>query len=169
MTRRKPKLLKPLKVADITASEVRELCEYNPETGEFIIRIRNAGGRRKNGYWYVSIAGRQILAHRLAWLLTHGYWPVHTIDHINGNRSDNRLENLREADWSENLCNSKLQQRNISGIKGVTWNRGKNAWAAKIVWRRKEEFLGYFKDLIEAMAARRLAEDRLHGRFARVE
>ena len=169
MTKRRFKLLKDRRITDITAAEARALCEYDPKTGEFIIRIRNAGAVAKNGYQYVNVGGRNILAHRLAWLLTHGYWPTNTIDHINGNRSDNRLENLREADWSENLCNSKLQQRNISGIKGVTWNKGKNAWAAKIVWRRKEEFLGYFKDLAEAMAARRLAEDRLHGKFARVE
>lgn len=154
-------------VKDLSKQIVDRYLRYDPETGQFF-KIVPIGVKAQNGYVYVNIFGANVLAHRLAWLVTHGYWPEKTVDHINGVRSDNRLSNLREADWSENLCNSRIQDRNISGCKGVTWVKEKKKWVAKIRWRGKETHLGYHSNLDDAVQARKKAEAEIHGKFARV-
>jgi hypothetical protein len=116
----------------------------------------------KDGYRYGGILGQNYLAHRVAWGLHYGYWPTDLIDHINHNKSDNRIENLRVVSNSENAKNMRPHSRNKSGVTGVHWLKKEQAWRAKITVDRNVLFLGNFKDKTEAIAARAAAE-AIHG------
>lgn len=93
---------------DLTAEYLRERIDYNPVTGQFF-SVQGSrfgepiGARASNGYIKIGVNKRSYLAHRLAWLYVHGKWPDHTIDHINGNRADNRIENLRDMTLRDNI------------------------------------------------------------------
>nr|WP_175479900.1 HNH endonuclease signature motif containing protein [Paracoccus homiensis] len=107
-------------------------------------------------------------AHRVAWAVIHGRWPNGEIDHINGDRSDNRLANLREVTKRENHRNMAIRSDNTSGVTGVYWAREKGKWAAYIK-ADKMVALGRYDTFAEAVAARRAAEKVLgyhpnHGR-----
>jgi hypothetical protein len=105
-----------------------KLIEYSPSTGVLCWRVRvgsrglvgkEIGHMTTEGYRRVKIAGRMYLVHRLAWLLSYGAWPQHEIDHINGNRQDNRLVNLRNVSKTLNQRNAVKRTDNSSGIVGV--------------------------------------------------
>lgn len=160
------------------AETVRAKFHYDPETGHF--HRKKAFGklpagsisgclRLRDGYWFVSMNGRQYLAHRLAWLYVHGEWPACQIDHANGDRRDNRLSNLRLCTISENRWNSKIRERNTSGYKGVTWDVNRKKWMAQIMAHRRKRHLGRFNTREEAHAAYQAAALKLHGEFARFE
>lgn len=118
-----------------------------------------------NGYRQGSIFGVNIRAHRVAWALVHGYWPE-TIDHINGNRSDNRLVNLRACTQAENVRNCPVRKHNRLGVKGVQkWG---NKFTASIRLNGKVNRLGTFETIAEAAAAYAKASAELHGEFGRV-
>lgn len=164
-------------MTQLTASRLRELLNYESETGQFRWKIKPnrstvrgsiAGGRHSLGYGSISIDDRDYLAHRLAWLYVHGRWPKHQIDHINGDRSDNRLENLREADNSENNRNRGVQKNNKSGFKGVGFHKQTQKWRAKIKLHGKNYHLGLFDEVEDAARAYSAAAERLHGDFARI-
>lgn len=125
----------------LTADRVRELLNYDAETGQFTWRVDRTGKARvgaragtlqNNGAASIGIDGKVYLAHRLAWLWTHGEWPASGIDHINGDRSDNRLDNLRSATPMQNGANRCLDRRNKSGYRGVSWHKDKQMWLAQI-------------------------------------
>lgn len=157
-----------------TSAELNERFAYNPETGKITNRIRShkalAGADATcshiQGYRSVCYSCRKMLAHRVAWVMTHGEWPKEMIDHINGDRSDNRLCNLRQATRSQNLINSKLSSRNSSGFRGVSWCSAKQKWDARIYSATKLRLLGRFKTKEEAIAAYAAAAAELHGDFA---
>jgi HNH endonuclease len=109
-----------------------------------------------NGYLYVGYRGSKLRAHRVVWALAHGRWPVEDIDHINGDRSDNRLENLREVTRQQNLQNTARRKDNTTGITGVRRMRGR--WQARIFLDGQYTCLGTFDDLSEAAAVRKAAE-----------
>jgi hypothetical protein len=102
----------------------------------------------------------------LAWLYTYGKFPSDHTDHIDGDVSNDRIKNLREATASENLRNQRrLNKRNTSGIKGVYWFRDRNKWVAQIGIHRKVINLGYFTNKSLAEQARIKAEIKYHGEF----
>jgi hypothetical protein len=103
------------------------------------------------GYAVIRIDGIQYLAHRLAWLVSSGSWPVDQIDHINGCRSDNRLSNLREVTNLQNNLNKGIRKNNKTGVVGVSFDSRKKKWRARFKAAGKEIFLGYFdsKELAE--------------------
>jgi hypothetical protein len=112
----------------ITQKQLKELLSYDSNTGVFtwIKKTSNrapvgnvAGYLNHDGYVYIKINNKIYSAHRLAWLFTNKAYPENMIDHINGNRSDNRICNLREATRVENAYNQKKQKNNTSGVKGV--------------------------------------------------
>ena len=94
-----------------------------------------------------------------------GYLPK-TIDHINGDKLDNRIENLRAATVGQNQHNRKTNANNTSGYKGVSWNKGCNKWLSQIKLEGKRIHLGYFDNLEEAAEVVRKAREELHGDFA---
>lgn len=110
-------------------------------------------------------------AHRVAWAIHHAKWPDGSIDHINGDKSDNRIVNLRIVDASGNAKNSKMFSHNTSGYIGVGWYKAYGKWEAHIQNEKKRIFLGYFDSIDDAVAARKKAERDMgfhenHGRAA---
>jgi hypothetical protein len=102
-------------------------------------------------------------AHRLVWLYVNGAWPTHSIDHINGIRDDNRIENLRDVPQKVNGENRRQAQRNNqSGYLGVSWNRSRGKWAASIRTDRRLKHLGWFDSPEEASEMYLSAKRRMH-------
>lgn len=128
-----------------------------------------AGSVRADGYIAIAIDGLDFRAHRLAWFYKNGIWPKNQIDHRNGNRSDNRISNLREATQIQNCRNSKLQSNNTSGFRGVTWNKRRSAWIARIHVNKKSIYIGYFKLKNEAVTAYEAASAKIFGEFKRIK
>ena len=115
-----------------------------------------------NGYLAGRVLGIPAVAHRVVWAMATGQWlqpwPAEQIDHINGNREDNRLENLRVVTASANCRNQRLRQNNRSGVMGVHWDRQHGKWVARIELAEGRKFLGRFTTKADAVAARKSAE-----------
>lgn len=123
------------------------------------------------GYKIGVVHGRQCKAHRIAWVLAYGEWPAGEIDHLNGDRSDNRLVNLRDATRASNQRNAKMQSNNTSGVTGVYWWAERQRWRAEIKVDGKARHLGLFATKEEAAAARGAANEQFgftdrHGKPA---
>jgi hypothetical protein len=125
-----------------------------------------AGNQRQDGYIDIGFKGRLIRAHRLIWLLHYGYMPEF-LDHVNGVRNDNRIENLRVATRTQNQMNLKKRVNNSSGCSGVYWNKQRNKWAARIQFNCKSKHIGLFSSIEDAIVARKIAEQKFFGEFAR--
>lgn len=158
----------------ITQERLKQLLDYNPETGLFTWKIRTsnrvsvgdaAGAKMVVGYWTISIDGKAFLAHRLAFFYMTGAWPIE-IDHKDRNGLNNRWENLRNADEHDNKFNKGPQSNSKSGLKGVCWSARDKRWIAQIK-ADKIKLCKYFKNRDDAASwyAARAAE--LHGKFAR--
>lgn len=108
----------------------------------------------QKGYKRGKVFGTPYSAHRMAWLLTYGVWPEGEIDHINGDKIDNRIENLRDVTTEINNKNKLLvSSKNTSGYSGVSWVKSKKKWKAAIMVDKKKKFLGYFHDKEKANEA----------------
>ena len=125
-----------------------------------------AGYQRPDGYIVIGFKNKSIRAHRLIWLLNHGYMPEF-LDHINGIRNDNRIENLRVATRTQNQMNLKTRCDNSSGFRGVFWNKQRKKWTARIQTGYKVKHLGLFKSIEDADKARKIAEQKYFGEYAR--
>jgi hypothetical protein len=162
----------------VTAERLREVLAYEPATGVFtwLVRTTNsvkvgdvAGCVNKGGYVHITIDGCCYLAHRLAWLYMSGEWPVDDLDHINGDRADNRICNLRDATESQNIANSRMQVNNKSGFKGVSWHKYARKWCACIGLNGKVKHLGYFDSPEGAFMEYCFAAWRNFGDFANID
>lgn len=118
-----------------------------------------------NRYWLIRTHGKMYLAHRLVWLYHHGRLPEQ-LDHINGDKLDNRIENLRPATKQQNEWNKGDFSSNTSGIKGVSWSKQKNKWRAYIWKDRKQINLGLFDDIETAKIVVDEARVVYHGQYA---
>jgi hypothetical protein len=155
----------------LTAERLREVLDYNPDTGVFVWKLRtgprgrvgkSAGTHNTCGHIQIRIDGRLYLAHRLAWLYVNNVWPANQIDHINGIRDNNQLENLRDVSGSVNMQNQRIARLdNKCGLLGV--NKKGNRWEAKISVVGKNHYLGLFATPKEAHAAYIEAKRRLHS------
>ena len=156
---------------------VREALDYNPDTGVFTWKIflRNnsikpgfiASSRNGfKGYRCLHLDGQSYLCHRLAWYYVHGVWPKVQIDHINRDRSDNRISNLREATRSQNIKNTSPIRKSKSGIKGIWWRPERGRWIVKFRMNGKPKQFGSFSTREEALAAYKVAAAKYHGEFA---
>jgi hypothetical protein len=162
---------------ELTVDLLNHLFEYDKETGNLIWKIKPssrghhvkagdiAGTLKSHGYLCVGINYNSYRAHRLIFLMHKGYLPK-TIDHINGDKLDNRIENLRAATVGQNQHNRKTNANNTSGYKGVSWNKALKKWTARITLERKIIHLGYFANVEEAAEVVRKAREELHGSFA---
>jgi hypothetical protein len=154
-----------------THERLKELADYDPETGVFTWRASRprarkgaiAGTKRPDGYWAIAIDCKLCYAHRLAWLYMTGKWPTADIDHINGNKSDNRIANLRQATRSQNKANTPPPRHNTSGLKGVSLEGRR--WKAQIERDGKKCHLGLFDTPEEAYAAYCKAAREHFGEF----
>jgi len=111
--------------------------------------IGKLAGSKTNDYKRVAFYGKEYYLHRIIFMMHKGYMPKF-IDHIDNNKSNNKIENLREASHSQNQWNHKLRSDNKSGIKGVSWANRDKSWKAQCYVNGKQYQLGYFKDLNEA-------------------
>ena len=153
--------------------DIKNLIAYDPETGQFHWRVRRgrisagskAGNLHKSGYIHIEVCGKYYAAHRLAWEMHYGLKPSDQIDHINHDRSDNRICNLREATNGQNRANTKSSSKH--GLKGVSfkpWLKEK-PWEARITRDRKVKSLGCFATKEEAHEAYCAAAKAHHGEF----
>lgn len=185
-------------MAELSYAEISKLLKYDAEAGKLYWLPRaadmftdaksvtaraiiwNARYANKeaftansNGYRQGIVSRKHFLAHQIAWLLSTGYWAQHEIDHINGNRSDNRIENLRDVPHAENSKNMRLNSRNKSGSAGVHWSEKDQRWCVFIggnSGEKKKEYIGSFLTKEDALAARKDAEEARsyhenHGRY----
>ncbi len=170
-------------MTNITFEMLSERLSYSPETGKFRWRSgdteplqwknKYAGKQAftsidsQSGYVQGRCFGEKIYGHRAAWLLFYGEWPRGQVDHINGIRHDNRIENLRMATGSQNSMNSALRGGS-SRFRGVCWHKGASKWVASIQSHGKPKHIGLFNCETAAAIARDAEATKLHGDFARL-
>lgn len=162
---------------EIIAARVRELFHYDPDTGIFTRKVRlaqrhHAGDRgdflitagNNAGYRRVSFDSKRYMAHRVAWLYVHGTWPAQDIDHINGDRGDNRIANLRDVPNEINRENMRRPRgaATTSGLLGVFLHKQSGRWRARIQVKKKGIHIGMFDTPEEAHQAYLEAKRKLH-------
>jgi hypothetical protein len=162
----------------LTHARVRELLDYEQDTGIFRWRLKRmgrcrqgsiAGHQMDTGYVLITVGGRVTTAHRLAFFWMNGKWPLNDIDHQDRVRSNNCWNNLRETTQSFNSANSKVRSDSKLGVKGVkrSLTNKKHPFEAQITINRRTRGLGYFATIEEAHAAYMAAAKQAFGAFAR--
>lgn len=150
-----------------------KLLDYDPETGLFKWKKRfkgvradlTAGRVSARGYHEIRANRKLLRSHRLAWYMTHQQVPDQ-IDHINGDRTDNRITNLRNCTHTQNCRNCKIRKNNTSKCVGVHWDKNNRKWQASIKVNYVSIHLGRFDDIEDAKQARIEAENKYYGEFA---
>jgi HNH endonuclease/AP2 domain len=152
-----------------TQKDLWEILDYNPHSGVFMWCKQRRGIKTgvvlgtDNGFGYlrISVLGKSYYAHRLAWFYVHGTWPDQ-IDHINGIKSDNRINNLRDVTVQQNNQNKlKAQKNSISKVLGVSWHKKANKWQAHICVYKERKYLGLFKSVEDAHKAYLKEKERI--------
>jgi hypothetical protein len=170
---------------------LRKVLDYDPETGFLTWKERGVDTFKKasyalrwnrryagmrafthtttNGYKVGMVFGLVMLAHKVAFAIHHGRYPERQIDHINGDKTDNRALNLRDVSCGENAKNKPIGKRNTSGHMNITWDRVRSQWEVRVKTEKRAVFVGRFRCLNQAVAARNEAHARLnfhpnHGR-----
>lgn len=148
----------------ITQARLKELMTYDKDTGIFTRKKATAlrhtvgeivGVNHKSGYLKCGIDNKEYLLHRLAWLYEYGEMPKKMIDHINQNKADNRLCNLKDVSNSENLRNMRKSKSNKSGFTGVYYDKARDKWKANIYVNGKT-LTKRFKDKYDAISQRKI-------------
>lgn len=174
-----------------TPEELHQLLEYCPDTGKLYWKTRPeqmfATPRayaiwnsrfpgteaftaiKGSGYYHGKIFGRPYLANRVIWAMNTGSWPSDQIDHINGDRLNNRMTNLRESSSAQNMRNQGARKTNKTGFKGVDFDKRAGKFRAQITVNWNKLFLGYHSCPEVAHAAYCEAAEKMHGEFARTE
>jgi hypothetical protein len=149
----------------ITKELLNKLFEY--KDGELFRKSGKKAGciNKVRGYKSININGKSYTNHRLIFLMHNNYLPKY-LDHIDNNRLNNKIENLREATRSQNQHNRKLNTNNKSGAKNVSWNQHNLSWRVRINFNKKLKFIGYYADIELAKLAAIEAREKYHGTFA---
>lgn len=152
----------------LSLNRLKELLDYDPLTGIFVCRISRRGGNsghglcigdiagslHQKGYWHIGIDGEEYKAHRLAWFYVYGIWPELQIDHRDHNRTNNRIENLRDVTQFENQQNRiHACKNNSSGFLGVHFEKSTGKYVAQIRINGKGKYIGRFLTADEAHSA----------------
>jgi hypothetical protein len=164
----------------LTQQQLKDLFEYRKD-GNLVRKVVARGPAGQVGrvvgyqtsdssrpdkvYMATKIRGQYYAIHKLIWIWHHGAVPEQ-VDHINRNSVDNRIENLRLANRSENACNRKLFSNNTSGCKGVFWNKARSRWFVYVDTNKKRKNIGYFNDFELAELVSTEARDLYHGKYA---
>lgn len=160
----------------LTHERLQEILNYDPEIGVFRWRISpryritpgdRAGSIGGKGYRHIQIGGRKYRCNRLAWLYMTGEWPDDLVDHKNGDKADDRWDNLRPANLAQNNWNAGAKRNSKSGVKGVYWHRRLSKYTADIRINGRTKHLGVFETIEEASAARNAVAMKTHGEFFR--
>lgn len=158
----------------LTYEKIHELLKYLPN-GELLRKVSTSpraiegmivGCVGTRGYKYFSIDGKKYYNHRIVWFLHNKKMPKY-LDHIDGNRLNNKIDNLRECNLTQNACNSLKRKDNTSGYKGVNWFKPQNKWRARINMYGKEYHFGYFDSIEKAIDVVTNGRKKIHQEFAR--
>lgn len=156
-------------MSKLTQERVKELFDYDSESG-ILYRKFKSGNRKpcghkpksSHGYGAVKMGEKMYLTHRVIWLWQYGSMPNGEIDHIDQNKMNNRIENLRVVSASENMHNRGLRRDNSSGYPGVYWSKRHKKYKAQIRINNKKIYLGYYNTAEEAFEAYKRAKMELH-------
>ena len=158
----------------LTASLLHQTHVYDPNSGILYRRLKHGilkptGTLHSSGYLFAGIRYKVYKVHRIGWLMHYGEWPKNELDHIDGDRANNRISNLRDVSRLENTRNMAKPINNTSGVVGVNWDKVRGKWIAKIGHNDQTVYLGGFGTLEEAAQRRKDAERELgyhanHGR-----
>ncbi len=157
---------------------IREYLTYDPDTGiikwakcskHASVAGKNAGSINRQGYSVLMINRRTYLAHRVAWFLHIGSWPDMFMDHKNGDRADNRFDNLRNVTYQQNRWNTGKTVGRSSDFVGAVWHKAANKWQSQIKINGVNKHLGLFDSQDAAHAAYCDAADAAHGEFRRTQ
>ena len=173
MHRRRPALKDPSLL--ISLARAREVLTYDEQTGEMRWRINRGkraagqvvGSPSSSGHLQTWIDGDLYQVHRLAWLLYYGEWPALFLDHADGDRTNNKIANLRQASGSQNCANRATARKVHGSLKGAFYCKSSKHWKSSITKDGQARYLGCFKTEREAHDAYCLAAKQLHGDFAR--
>ena len=157
-------------MSTLTQEYVQKLFSYNPETGILTRKVTISNnavkfsevGYLSKGYLTFRINYKRYLVHRIIWLHVYGKFPTGQIDHINRNKTDNRLCNLREVTPQANLINKDVRSDNTSGVTGVSKLKDSNKWFVRINVNKQNKYLGSFDSFEDAVRARLAAEEYLN-------
>jgi len=156
----------------IDQETIKKLFHYDAESGMLLWRKGNnrnvkpwqeAKSSNGHGYYNVKIDGKSYLVHRLIWLYVYGNFPKEDIDHKNRIKNDNRLCNLRDVSRTDNCQNISLPNHNKSGHIGVSWFKSHNCWTVYVKVDKKNKWLGNYKNLDDAIAARKAGEKQYYN------
>lgn len=166
---------KEAKTGLLDVGDLKTKLSYDPSTGEFTWLVNagprlvgsRAGSVGPRGYRRLACGGERYEEHRVAWLFIHGRWPADLIDHVNGDASDNRAANLREASRSQNAANSKARSGS-SKLKGASFHKATGLWQSQIMVRGNKKYLGLHDTEEAAHMAYAAAATEAFSEFARV-
>lgn len=154
---------------------LRDLFDVDVEAGTLRRKVQ-AGNKAKasdavgcqnsKGYLHLQVDRKFLLVHRVIFAIVNGHVPEQ-VDHINGNKLDNRPANLRAATHAENQRNARIRKANTSGVKGVSWLAPRSKWQARCKVNGRDHYLGIFSDLDAAAAAVKSFREHAHKEFAR--
>jgi hypothetical protein len=152
----------------IDQKKLHDLFEY--KNGDLIWKVKNckgkkAGSLKPHGYIQIEIDNKNYSAHRLIWIMHNANFEGQ-IDHINGNRCDNRIENLRVVTQYQNQWNRKISRNNTVGIKGIRWRKDLKKFEVRLCVDGKQKGFGCFKDLELAELVMVMVREKHHGIYA---